>query len=472
MRTIRRSLAWFSKQKLVAKLSIGCVGILAFCCLCGGTTALLSPPSDTTTTGKSAPVAALQASPTAAPPTAPATNTPPFATSTASLSPTATIIPSATTGVVSLASPEPLSASPLQFHFINVGQGDSALIQTPGGKVVLIDGGDPNSGVVSYLQSLGVKRIDLMIATHPNADHIGGLVDVLKAMPVSKVITNGQPENTSVYENFLDGIVASGAEYGEVKRGSHISLDGIDFLVLGPASLTSSDLNENSIVLQFSYDQTTFLLMGDAGADTEASLLSAGVPLKADILKVGHHGSASASTMAFLQAVQPKVAIYSARINNEYGLPAPQTIADLKAVGATIYGTDQNGTIGVVASQSGYKVDFAGAEVVSAPASTATVATNIPTPASSGLTIVSVTSPISRGGNAKLVAKTNPNASCSITVYVKSGPSTAAGLVPKKADGSGQVSWAWKVGSRTTPGNWSIVVTCDGVTQETTFTVK
>jgi competence protein ComEC len=366
----------------------------------------------------------------------------------------------------------PATGTSLLFYFINVGQGDATLIQTPDGKTVLIDGGESNTGIVTQLQSIGIQRIDLMIATHPHSDHIGGLVQVLQSYPVAKVVTGGQPHTTTVYENFLDGIAAAHAEYVEVKRGDVISLGGIDFQVLNPANNNNADLNENSVVIQFKYGQTTFLMMGDSGADTEASLLSAGLPLKTDILKVGHHASTSGSTLAFLNAVQPKTALYSAGINNQFGHPAPQIIASLAAVGATIYGTDQNGTIDIKADLSGYTINTDKDVVIATPILPTAVEAVIPSTGSGELEIVSITSPVSKGANATLTAKTSPNASYTITVYYKSGASKAAGLGPKTADASGMVSWTWKVGSKTTSGTWRIVISCSGVTKETTFTVQ
>jgi beta-lactamase superfamily II metal-dependent hydrolase len=378
----------------------------------------------------------------------------------------------------------------LRFRFVNVGQGDATLIQTPGGKNILIDGGETGSGIVQYLQGLGIQRIDLMIATHPHSDHIGGLVQVLEAFPVAKVVTNGQPHTTLVYERFLDGIITAQAEYVEVRRGDIISIDGLNLDVLHPVAPTDSDLNENSLVLKFTYNQTTFLLMGDAEATAEASLLSSGLSLKADILKVGHHGSTSSSTQSFLKAVSPKLAIYSAGVNNQYNHPAPQTIASLASVGATILGTDQTGTIALTVEQSGYSFDAPVTETVplaqiltpvivvppidtnptAAPVAQPTAAATAPV--SGGLEIVSVTSPINAGANATLKAQTAPNASCSIAVNYKSGPSSAQGLGPKTANGSGIVSWTWKVGPRTTPGSWRIDVTCNGIYKSVYFTVK
>jgi beta-lactamase superfamily II metal-dependent hydrolase len=398
-------------------------------------------------------------------------------TSTFTLAPTSTVIPSPTTLVIPILPVEtnglPTSGNTLQFYFFDVGQGDATLIQMPDGETVLIDGGETNTGIVSQLQSLGVQRIDLMIATHPHSDHIGGLVQVLQNFPVAKVLTNGEAHTTSVYEHFLDEIIAAQAEFIDVKRGDVISLGGIDFHILNPENNNNHDLNENSVVIQFTYGQTTFLMMGDSGADTESALLSAGLSVKADILKVGHHASTSGSTPAFLNAVQPKIALYFAGINNQYGHPAPQTIAALTAVGATVYGTDQNGTINIKVDMNGYTIKTDQNVVVATPAlSTVTIATILPPSGSGGLEIMSLTSPISKGANATLTAKTSPNASCTITVYTKSGTSEAAGLGSKTADANGMVSWTWKVGARTTAGTWRIVVICNGVTKETTYEVQ
>jgi len=356
---------------------------------------------------------------------------------------------------------------------------------------MLIDGGDTDTGVVQYLKSKGITRLDVVVATHPHADHIGGLVQVLKAIPVAKVITNGQPTTTKTYENFLDAIAAAKSEYVEVKRGDIIRLGNIQFTVLSPASIIGDDLNNNSLVLRLVYGKVSFLFDGDAQAEAEASMAASSVsPVSATILKVGHHGSRTSSSPAFLSLVKPEVAIYSAGRNNAYGHPHPETLAALAAVGATVYGTDVNGTVIVTTDGNTFKVSPVTGQPRGPPSvqptSTTTSTSDItptattppalvPTSGTMSLEVISVTSPVAPGGNANLLAKTVPGASCSITVYYKSGPSTASGLTPKTADANGGVSWTWKVGTSTTPGNWRISVTAskDGqsVTKETTFTV-
>ena len=158
----------------------------------------------------------------------------------------------------------------LKVTVLDVGQGDAILIQTYDGQTALIDGGESDSGIVGKLQAQGVTRIDLMFATHPHSDHIGGLVKVLNAMPVAKVVTSGQSHTTSTYERFLDGIGAAQAEYIEAKDGDTIPFGSTGFEVLSPTpGISSDDMNQGSLVLRLSYGQITFLFMGDSESVAE-----------------------------------------------------------------------------------------------------------------------------------------------------------------------------------------------------------
>jgi len=439
---------------------------------CALAPAAVSHPA-TATSSPTAHITSTVVPPTQTPTTVPATNTATGLPAT----PTwiATALPSLTS--VILPTDVPLS-SPFKVYFFDVGQGDSTLILSPDGQTALIDGGDSGTGLVQYLQNLGVQRIDLMFATHPHADHIGGLVDVLNAMPVSKVVTSGEINTTSIFERFLDGIDKAGAEYVEAKRGDSIPFGSINFQVLSPAHSSSDNLNNSSLVLNVKIGKTTFLFMGDAEREIESELLGSGQSLDADILKVGHHASKSSSSPAFLSAVSPKTAIYFAGIGNSYGHPAQQTISALQTVGATVYGTDQLGTILVTVSSDGYQVSSERQQSVATPVVVVPVnptTTIVPT-GGNGLSIVSVTSPVSKGSTATLTAQTAPGAACTITVYYKSGPSKAQGLEPKTAGADGKISWSWTVGVRTSSGNWRIVVSCTAngntSTQETYFTVQ
>lgn len=351
----------------------------------------------------------------------------------------------------------------LVVSFIDVGQGDAILIRSPEGLYGLIDGGEQGSGVVEYLKSQGVQSLDFIIASHPHSDHIGGLIDVLNAFPTSRVITNGEMHTTSTYESFLDAIITSQAEYLEVKRGDTLSLGSLVFDVFHPSRIVEKGLNLNSIVALLSYGKTSFLFMGDASKESENEIILAGIPLKADILKVGHHCSDAATSDELLSSVQPVVAIYSAGKGNDYGHPNPKTLNRLQGSGSEIYGTDVNGTIVVEVVQEGYSVktefDETLIPLVTVPDATTAVEEKIVEDIN--IEVVSLTSPISAGSNARLTIQTMPDAFCTISVIYKSGPSQAAGLGPQNANSSGQASWSWKVGSRTSSGTWRINVNCN-----------
>ena len=288
----------------------------------------------------------------------------PTATVTATLEATSTRVPEASptstprapTATVTLV--PTVMTGPLVVTFIDVGQGDATLITAPDGQTVLIDGGTAGSGALAYLQGQGIKSVDILIATLPVEDHIGGLAEVLDAMPVKKVITNPQGDKSAIYHHFLDAIATAHAEYVEVVSGDTIELGDLAFSVLNPpASIEADNLITNSLVLRMSHGKTVFLFMGDADKNSEAGILAAGLPVQADILKVGRHGSCSSSSPDFLDAVHPTVAIYSAGLNNSLGNPCGETISALKMRDALILGTDTFGSITVTASMDGYVIN-------------------------------------------------------------------------------------------------------------------
>lgn len=247
----------------------------------------------------------------------------------------------------------------LTVHFLDVGQGDSVLVQFSD-KNILIDGGESDMGnrVVSYLRDHGVSSLDLVVATHPHSDHIGGLITVLRTIPVKQVLDNGQVYTSQTYENFLTIIDQKNIPYKVAERGQTVNLDTkLKIDVLNPPSVLFEDnLNENSIVLKITYGRVSFLLMGDAGKETEKSLLSSGYNLDSDILKVGHHGSRYSSSPDFLQAVSPAVSVIEVGKDNDYGHPAPETLNGLRDVGSAVYRTDLSGNIDVTTDGKSYSV--------------------------------------------------------------------------------------------------------------------
>ncbi len=253
---------------------------------------------------------------------------------------------------------QPVVGAKFVVHVIDVGQGDSILLLGPGGSTMLIDGGEKNSGSLAYLKAHNISRINVMVATHTDADHIGGLVDILAALPVDEVVATGATANTKTYEQLLDGIAKSKAKYTEVHRGDKLALDGMSFLVLNPGVDDKiKDANDSSIVLRTDYGPTGFIFMGDAEKQAENRIIASGLPMQATILKVGHHGSSTSSSPAFLQAVQPKIAVYSAGLDNKYGHPSKTTITNLTKSGAQIYGTIASGTVTITADSQGYTIE-------------------------------------------------------------------------------------------------------------------
>ena len=230
-------------------------------------------------------------------------------------------------------------------YFFDVGQGDSIFIDT-NGKDVLIDGGRRGAGetVMDYLTDLGVSHLDIVVATHPDADHIGGLITILSSsITVDIVLYNNQTSDTKTYQEFMslaeDKIVVA-------ERGRVYVLDyNVNFTVLNPTQpLEFSDENSNSIVLKLQAGNVSFLFTGDATFETEESMMEAGLNLKSQVLKVAHHGSKYSTSTEFIQAVNPIYAVISVG-ENPYGHPSPETIQRLLDANVTVYSTQVSGTI-------------------------------------------------------------------------------------------------------------------------------
>jgi len=236
----------------------------------------------------------------------------------------------------------------LSVYFLDVGQGDSELLVFEN-KTILIDAGEIGKGdlVVADLQKLGVTQIDLLVATHPHSDHIGGMKEVLAAFPVKKVLDTGLPHPSPVYSQFLETIDARHIPYTVAEQGQTIEIDPtLRIFVLSPTSERyGDDPNQNSIVLRISYGTVDFLLTGDMGGEAEAALAKTGYALDAEILKVGHHGSRYSTSPAFLSRVNPEVAVIEVGKDNPYGHPHDEALQNLKTAGATVYRTDLNGTV-------------------------------------------------------------------------------------------------------------------------------
>jgi beta-lactamase superfamily II metal-dependent hydrolase len=247
----------------------------------------------------------------------------------------------------------------LSVYFLDVGQGDSSLIIF-GNKTILIDAGEMDMGdrVVSDIRELGVTRIDLLVATHPHSDHIGGMQNVLDNFPVGQVLDSGLPHGSILYERFLETIDKKNIPYKVAEQGDEIDLDpALRIVVLSPPEKRfGDDLNTNALVLRISYGTINILFTGDAGSEAETALVQSGYALDAQILKAGHHGSMHSGSPAFIARVHPETAVISVGLDNPYGHPHKQAVDTLNGAGATIYRTDRDGTILVRSDGISYTV--------------------------------------------------------------------------------------------------------------------
>jgi len=241
----------------------------------------------------------------------------------------------------------------LSVHFLDVGQGDAAALRTPNGRWIVIDGGPRTPAgdagrrvVVPFLRSQGAGRVAVMVATHGDADHLGGLPAVVEAFDPELVLEPGEPLGRPLYLEFLAGVEASGARWHAARAGDRIELDGVALEVLSPDSLWMRlplDVNDHGVVLRVRYGGVRLLFQADAGLPVEGRL--AGTVGKVDLLKVGHHGSRTATSDEWLDELAPREAVISVGRNNNYGHPAPDVLERLARHGITVFRTDRSGTI-------------------------------------------------------------------------------------------------------------------------------
>lgn len=246
------------------------------------------------------------------------------------------------------------SEDELVAHFIDVGQGDASFIELPNGDTMLIDAGISSSGddIIEYIEDLGYSDIDYVVATHPHADHIGGMAEVIDAFEIGSIYMPKAVSTSKTYENLLETIQDKGLSIHTGRAGVEVlNTDDLTILMFAPVQEEYSNLNNYSIVLKITYGDTSFLYTGDA----EDSLDEITGDIEADVLKVGHHGSDTSTTSDFLARVNPSYAVISVGEGNSYGHPALSTIELLEGYTSNIYRTDLNGT--VVISSDGVNIN-------------------------------------------------------------------------------------------------------------------
>ena len=242
----------------------------------------------------------------------------------------------------------------LHVYFLDVGQGDAILVQTPDGRQVLIDGGPNPTTLLNELSAVMPfwdRSLDLVMLTHPDGDHLTGLLAVLDRYKVGRVLHTSLTDATPLAASWRDRLAKSRIPRTIAQRGMRIQVGDVALTVLHPGSkpLTgaASD-NNNAIVLRVDYGPTSLLLTGDAESEAEADMLKAELPLQADLLKIGHHGSNGSTSTPFLMAVTPRMAVIQVGAENSFGHPAPEVLKRLMDARAEILRTDRNGRIEAV----------------------------------------------------------------------------------------------------------------------------
>ncbi len=251
----------------------------------------------------------------------------------------------------------------LKIYFLDIGQGDAIFIETPNGNKVLIDGG-PDNKILSKLGEVMPfwdKDIDIVVASHPHADHIVGLIDVLERYNVKNIVEAKESYSSSEFKAWQDAVVKEGANNIEAIAGKAIDLgDGVGLTTLYPFESVAGDNPKNphddDVVIMLRYGELEVVLTGDMEEKVERRLILAGEDLDSDVLKVGHHGSKTSSSEAFLSAASPEVAVIQVGAKNRYGHPAPEVLNRLENFGIKYYRNDVDGDIKLISDGISYKI--------------------------------------------------------------------------------------------------------------------
>lgn len=248
------------------------------------------------------------------------------------------------------------AAGKMEVHFIDVGQGDATLI-TCDGHAMLIDAGDYSKGtaIQNYLQKQKVKKLDYLILTHPDSDHIGGAPVIITKFDIDKVFVSNYEKDNKTYLKLIQALDDKRLKYTTPEPGTSYFLGTAEITILAPND-TYDNPNDASIALMIQNGENRFLFTGDAGEDAEQDILAAGMELSADVYKAGHHGSSTSTSWEFFEAVSPSSAVISCGADNSYGHPHAETLNTFRMNGVKVYRTDEDGTI--IATSDGKEITF------------------------------------------------------------------------------------------------------------------
>ena len=239
----------------------------------------------------------------------------------------------------------PVSAGQMEIHFLDVGQGLSILVMSED-EVLIYDGGDQNYSayVISYLKKQGVDKIDYLISSHYDSDHVSGLIGCLYAFPVETVIGADYVHNSRLYESFQSAVANQGLTVNHPEVGTTYHFGSGTFTILSPDT-TYNDSNNNSIAIKLTNGEDNFIFMGDAEYESESAMINSGIDLSCDVLCLGHHGSASSTSWDFLQASVPDFGVLSCGADNAHGHPHEETMEKLSSMEIPVFRTDIQGTV-------------------------------------------------------------------------------------------------------------------------------
>lgn len=342
-----------------------------------------------------------------------------------------------------------ISEDILRVNYIDVNQGDSIFIELPNNETMLIDAGERyySEIVTNYIDNLGYKKIDYVVGTHPHTDHIGGMESVIKKYDIGSIYMPKKQSNSNTFLSLLKTIKDKNLKINTGKSGVNIiDSDNLKVNIIAPTK-EYNDSNNSSIVIKINYINRCFLFMGDAEAESEKSITD---DLSCDVVKIGHHGSDTSSSLDFVKKTKAKYAIVSVGENNKYKHPYDFILKRWEDVGAKVLRTDKLGDI--VISTDGNNLSVNNEKVID----NKKVENIIDNKDDSKIEVINTYTV--KGDTGLIKIKGEPNKEYSIKLYYSSGVSKAKGLENKTSDNDGYVTWNFNIPKNTKPGKYKFII--------------